>query len=732
MCYKVKEGKKGSTRKWYLLLAVIMAVTLLSYANSLTNQFVFDDVHVILNNRTIRGIEKIPRLLGLWKKRIISYRPIRMVSYSVDYTLNKKLWGSAGGYKGDDKGLNPLGYHISNYAYHLLTSYLVFLVVFGLVANYRIAFLSAALFALHPVHTDSVTYLSGRRDILFTLFYLAGFYFFLRYRQTRKTIFILATFLSYLLSLGSKEMGVTLPAIFICYDLVTNFPENARTINLAYFKELFRTLKRVVIYSRYLYSLIFLGALAFSYYKVFIKSPSHRSAYYGDSIATTFLTVGKILVYYIKLLLYPIRLNADYSYNAFPLSSSFFEPATFFSFIVLGVAGYGVLRLLAHHKMLAFGVIWFFVTLLPVCQIFPHHELLAEHYLYLPSFGFCLIVASLLNRLFEDTKYRYQLYASCLIIALLFSLRIVDRNKDWRDRPTFWKKTIKTAPNCARAHLSLGVFYGETGKLDEAASEYQQALVIHPRFAMAHYNLGNVYTQKGELDRAVPAYRQALAIKPQYAKAHNNLGIVYAMEGRLDKAIIEHKQAIDIAPRFADAHYNLGNDYRKKGRLDEAISAYKQALKIRPDNPTVRYNLANVYAQRGELDEAVFEYKRALSNNPYLVRVYNNLGIVYFKMNKLDESISTYRKVLSFVPDFADAYSNLGLAYLKKGMLDEAIVAFKKALAVKPDLAQAHHSLASAYYTKGNYVSAIIHCDRASALGYKNSPQLLEKLRPYR
>ena len=173
---EVEDEKKQATMKWYLLLAVIMAVTLLSYANSLTNQFVFDDVHVILNNRNIRGIEKIPRLLGLWEKRIISYRPIRMISYSVDYTLNRKLWGSAGGYQGDDKGLNPFGYHIANLFYHMVTSFLVFLIVYRLVANYRIAFLTAALFALHPVHTDSVTYLSGRRDILYTLFYLAGFY----------------------------------------------------------------------------------------------------------------------------------------------------------------------------------------------------------------------------------------------------------------------------------------------------------------------------------------------------------------------------------------------------------------------------------------------------------------------------------------------------------------------------------------------------------------------------
>jgi len=333
------EEKEGSGRSWYFLLALVMLVTLASYSNGVRNQLVFDDSLLLTNNPAIRGVEKIPGQLGLGKNKA-QYRPLRMISYAVDYTLNQKLWKHVGSYEGWDAGLNPLGYHLANCAYHLLTAWLVFLVVFRLAASYRIAFLAAALFALHPVHTDSVTYISGRRDIFVTLFYLAGFYYFLRYRQTGKITCIVAALLSYLLSLGSKEMGVTLPALFLCYDLITHFPEKVRRIDGAYLKALALTFKQVLVQSRYLYSLIFLGALSFSYYKVFISSPSSRAAYYGDSMITTFLTVGKILVHYIQLLVYPIRLNADYSFDAFPLSSSFFEPATLFPFILLGVIGY--------------------------------------------------------------------------------------------------------------------------------------------------------------------------------------------------------------------------------------------------------------------------------------------------------------------------------------------------------------------------------------------------------
>lgn len=627
---QIKEEKGVVSRKWYVLLAVVGVITLVSYLNCLDNQFVFDDIHVILKNPSIRGIEKIPRLLGVGKWRV-SYRPIRMVSYAVDYTLNVKLWRHVEGYEGSDPGLNPLGYHMSNLFYHMLTSFLVFLVVYRLVANYRVAFLAASLFALHPVHTDSVTYLSGRRDILFTLFYLAGFYFFLRYRQTKKITFILAAFLSYLLSLGSKEMAVTFPAVFLCYDLVEDFASRAGRENRGYFKELTLTLKKVILQSKYLYLTTFLGALAYSYYKIFIKSPSFQDYHYGNSMLTTFLTMGKILVHYIRLLLYPIRLNADYYYDAFPLSSSFLEPATFFSFIFLGVVGYAVLRLLVAHPMLAFGGIWFFVTLLPVCQIFPHHELLAEHYLYLPSFGFCLVSAVLINSFVEEKRYRYIICAAFAAIIFLFSIRIADRNRDWKDGLTLWEKTVKTAPRCARTRNNLGLAYVEDKRLDEAIVEYKRALTIKPNFAQAHDNLGIAYAKKGRFEDAISEYRKAIAIKPDQAEAYSNLGNVYNKQGRLDEAISEYKKALVIKPRFAVVHSNLGVAYAKKGRLDEAISEQIKALWINPNLEEAHTNLGVVYHQKDDLDKAIYSYEQALAINPNLAWVHSNLAAIYLK-----------------------------------------------------------------------------------------------------
>jgi len=707
---QAQEEKRVVDRKWFLLLTVIGIVTLVSYLNCFNNKFVFDDIPLILENRTIRGIEKVPYLLGIGTGRV-SYRPIRTISYALDYTLNKKLW--RGKYKGDDEGLNPLGYHISNLFYHIITSFLVFLIVYRLVANYKVAFLAASLFALHPVHTDSVTYLSGRRDILFSMFYLAGFYFFIRYRQTRKLIFIIASFLAYLLSLGSKEMAVTLPAIFLCYDLVEDFTGKVRRINLTYLKELLLSLKKVIVQARYLYSLMFLGALAYSYYKIFIKTPSSQSYYYGDSMLTTFLTVGKILFHYIWLLLYPIRLNADYSYNAFPLSSSFFEPATFFSFMFLVVVGYVLLRLLTYHKMLAFGGIWFFITLLPVCHIFPHHELLAEHYLYLPSVGICLLLAVVLERFLKDGRYRYGIHLSFVAVLFLFSLRIVDRNRDWRDELTLWEKTVDTVPQCARAHSNLGAVYEGRDMLDKSIDECKRALIINPNYARAHNNLGTAYVGKGRLDEAISEYKKALNIKPRYAKAHYNLGVAYFKWGKLDEAIAEYRQALTIKPRYAEAHSNLGITYVKKGKLDRAISKYKKALSIKPRYADAHYNLGIAYAKKGRLDEAITEYKQAITLKPQNVEARTNLGAAYVKKGRLDEAISEYRNALALKPRYADAHYNLGIAYAKKGRLDEAITEYKQAITLRPQNVEAYINLGVAYQGKEELDKAISEYKKA-------------------
>jgi len=602
----------GGGWKWYVLLAAVMAVTLVSYANSVTNDFVFDDIQLIAEHPLKGGVGKIPQLLGMGGGWGSAYRPVRMISYAIDYSLNEWIWGKVWGGGRKEAGLTPAGYHIGNWVYHLVTVLLVFLVTRRLAGSKSVGLLAAGLFALHPVHTDSVTYLSGRRDILFTLFYLLGFYYFLRYRETGKWQWLAGTCAAYGLSLGSKEMGVTLPLICLSYDVVKGYRrDDVVREGRGYARELLEAFKGALAGSWLFYGAIFVGACWYGYYKVFVKSPSYQKTYYGDSALTTFLTMGKVVVHYLRLLVYPIRLNADYSYDAFPLSSSLFEPGTLGAFAVLGVLVYAAWRLMRWRAMAGFGVIWFVVTLLPVSHIIPHHELLAEHYLYVPSVGLVLTAGMLLEGMAGRGRYGRWAWAWVAAVLVLFSLRIADRNRDWRDGLSLWGKTVLTAPRCARAHNNLGLEYELKGMIDQAVAQYQLALAIMPGYGSPYNNLGLIYYSRGEIDRAVALFQKAISLKANYMKAHNNLGIAYLEKGALSEAVLNFMIALRSNKRQVETCVNLGVALTKMGFFNEAIKYLEIALSINPDLAAAHQNLAYAYYKKGDMEKAQFHGKRA-------------------------------------------------------------------------------------------------------------------------
>ena len=278
--------------------------------------------------------------------------------------------------------------------------------------------------------------------------------------------------------------------------------------------------------------------------------------------------------------------------------------------MVLGVIGYVVLRLVITHRMAAFGVIWFFVTLLPVCHIFPHHELLAEHYLYLPSFGFCLLAGYLVDRLLKNTPYRSLIYASCILVLLLFSLRTADRNRDWKDGLSLWAKTVNTVPRCARARNNLGFEYDTRGRVGEAMLEYEKALSINPHFADPYNNLGFIYYGQGRVDDAIAAYKKALAEKPCYAEAHNNLGAAFLKKGNMLWATCSFLKALECQPTLAEAHLGLGVLLAKEGKLESGVAHFKRTLEIKPNLAEAHNNLASTYFLLGDYTLAIAHAKK--------------------------------------------------------------------------------------------------------------------------
>ena len=615
---------------WILALIVFAAIAV--YLNSIGGEFVYDDKDLILENSLIRSPRHIPRIFGFPEGKALQ-RPVRHLSYLIDFQVS---------------GLKPWGYHVFNILYHALASLLVFFIVRLLLGRRRTipAGVAALLFALHPIHTEAVAYISGRRDVLSALFYFLGVLFFCRFRSGKSAGWFPAALVVYVLAYFSKEMAITLPAMFVLIDWAGEVREGS-------FRDVFPALGRVLRRFWRQYLIFFLAAVIFLIYTVFIQAPSYQEEYYGESPVFTFLTVARVFAYYVYLLFFPLTLSADYTYNSFPVTESYGDPAAWLAvFFIVFLVGASVWAL-GKSRWMGFAGLWFFIALLPVSHIFPHHILMAEHFLYLPSFAFCLFAGIVFERALKGNRTKIAAWVFLILIVLAYSARTIVRNRDWKDPLTLWQKTAETFPENAQARGSLGLEYFQKSRFDLAIRELEAAARIKPEKPFVYFNLGYAYRAKGHHDdanrahrRAIEGYERILGDHPALYKARINLGILYSEYGRLDEAIRQYREAITIEPGNARGYYNLGYVYTQKGLPGEAVAAYEKGLSIDPFDPDAHNNLGALYGQMGRSEEAIAEFEAVVRLDPGRIRAYYNLGYAYFHGGRCRQGIAMWQKAV--------------------------------------------------------------------------------------
>lgn len=618
---------------------LLAALAVLIYINSLPNGFVFDD------SRLSHSLEYLQWLIrsGHW----LTYRPLRTASYAIDYSLF---------------GLNPAGFRAFNILYHILNGALLFTILRAVLKQSRPALLAAILFIVHPVQTESVAYISGRRDVFFTLWYLAGLYGFIRYRETSRIRYLCLAGGSYLLSLLTKEMAVTLPLLWLCYDFIRSLPSAGDEGRISAWEALRDGARTLLRRHTRFYLLIgtVLTVLGYYYLKVQVLPMSLRSGMWGGGVWPTLLTSARIFAHYLTLMVFPMRLSADYSFNAFPISHSLAESRVVLALAVLGGAWWGIYRLLASDRWAAFGGLWFFVTLLPVSQIVPHHEMMAEHYLYLPSAGFFLMAAVLVERLLTRKTYARAVAAAFAIAVLLLGLRTVARNRDWKDDLTFWTKTVQTAPESTRAHIALAGVHLRQGRHDQARQELVEALRIQPNSVGTHSDLGMVLVQLGRLGEAEQELREAmrLSVTPS-PELRVNLALVYMGRSQFDDAGRELTEALRSpglpGPMRAIALNTLAVIYRVEGKQEDAEKALMESLHSNPTYVEARVNLGLLYLQKGMLPEGAAQLEDALRYKGSDADLHALLGEVYYRLGRKDPAVTELTKALRLKGDFPEA-----------------------------------------------------------------------------
>lgn len=622
------------------LLLIFLSAT--PYLNSLNGSFVYDDPEMVLENRNVTGGTTLYQIF--FDKQIMSfsgeiYRPLRDISYRVDYLIG---------------GKEPFIYHATNILLHVTATLVAYFFLLQMFKDEIISLLSAVLFAVHPIHTESVAWIKGRDDILFTIFYLLSFLMYTRYEDKTgwiRRLFYLASISLFVLSLFTKEMAITLP------------------LAIALYQAIFKRLKFYHILPFFIVAAVYMGL------RTYVLGQMAQQEYWGGGPLPTMLTMIKGVAQYVRLSFLPINQCADYF--SFPISKSLDLWVTLSFLFLLAVLG---CLIKSHDRFALWGGLFFFITLLPALNIVPIKILIAERFLYLPILGFCIAATSILRTALSKKSLR--IIGTVLICT--FSLLAFQRNHVWSDEYSLWSDTLKKAPNNARAHYGMGTSYASRGMLDEAIKEFKESVRVAPYYPEPFNALGLAYYKKGLVEESMESY----------AEYRKTKGLVsYYMKGLVEDAILQYRKALQIDPAHRDARYNLALLYHEQGKIDDAIREYNELLRFKPDDFDALNSLGLAYFQKGLFEEALIQYRKALNIDPESVASYNNIGMVYAVKGQEEEAEKWFKWGLEIDPVSAETYYNLGYLYQKTGRLAEAAEAYKKAIGIKSDYKEAREKL---------------------------------------
>ena len=652
-------------------ILLVLMVGFVVYSNTFLVPFVWDDERLMITNPFVRdmnypvdGLKNNDELYKLTKMRYVG-----MLTFALNYKIH---------------GADVVGYHVVNLTVHLLNAVLVYLLV---VLTFKTPFLertslakdagrlavcTALFFVAHPVQTEAVTYVFQRLASFATFCYLAAVVLYAKAGllqrdqeyslraagQSGVSRQSIGAGLCYAGSLSAavagmfiKEILFTLPLVILLYEF--SFFERRPGRRIARLAPFGLTLMIIPIH--YLFGL----------QRTFVTATREfDSISYGrlDYLFTQF----RAIMTYLRLLVLPIHQNIDYDY---PLYTSFLNANVFVSFLVLlSLFGFGVYLYKRSRtsdpsfRIIAFGILWFFITLSMESSVIPLRVLISEYRIYLPSVGFFMAVMALLFvglGKIQGTRARFGAMLLIGFLLLAYAGAAYARNRLWGDVVVFWRDTAQESPN---------------------------------KF-VPYYNLAMALERRGRYDEAFQAIGTVLALKPSYADGHNELGVLYKKTNRAGEAEKAFLTAVMLKPDFDEAHRNLGVLYDDAGRFGEAVSEFQRVKKINPASDRACNDLGTAYYFLGRFDDALAEFREALVLNPANVDAYNNIGVIYDEQGLYKESIQALQAALQVSPDDKKAHENLGISYFHMRRFEEAETEFNIVVAMAPESAEARRYL---------------------------------------
>ncbi|MGD1031042.1 MAG: tetratricopeptide repeat protein [Opitutaceae bacterium] len=632
----VANGEGGSV---WLLAAALVAAALAAYWASFSGPFLHDDAAGILRNATIRHFSSalFPPPGGL----PVSGRPVLNLTFALNYAIS---------------GTAVWSYHALNLLVHVLAGLAIFGIARRTLSGVVPAFAIALLWVLHPLQTESVTYLSQRAESLMGLFYLLTLYFFIRGSQAenstgtgRRTWWYALSILACLLGMGTKEVMVTAPVIVFLYD---------RAFASGSFAEAWR--RRRGFYLWLASTWLFLACLVAGGFS------RGGTAGFGTSVAwwAYAFTQFRAVAHYLRLCFWPAPLTIDYGLTlGGPPIAMVCDAA-----LIIGLVAVSAVLLLRNSPLGFLGA-WFFVILAPSSSVIPvATELIAEHRAYLSLAAVIAAAVCGVQAAWRALAPRWPAGRPAAVAAGLSALALAAgasgiatnrRNTVYRSTLALWTDAVAKMPGNAGARNNLGNALAEQGRFPEAIAQYREALRLVPDFDDPHYNMGNALAKTGHLQEAIEHYRAAVAVRPKDAAIRYALGEALRRLGRTGEAQGQYEEALAGASDSVEVWCGLGSAMLDGGRWPEAAKAYGMALQLNPDDTDALVNYAGALAQLGRNPEAIQAFQAALRLEPNAADVHNDLGGVLAQDGRLTEARDEFEDALRLKPDYPEARDNL-------------------------------------------------------------------------
>ncbi len=625
---KGKLEKKSSNI--ILPLIILLVFTLIIFIPSFQNNFTnWDDPGYLLENNLVKNLTE-SALTKIFTTPVMgNYHPLSILSLAVEYHFFH---------------LSPAGYHVISVLIHLLNTGLLYYFIILLVRNWRIAFITALLFGIHPMHVESVAWVAERKDVLYSLFYILSLCMYVKYINARnnRTFYYILTFIFFLLSLLSKAQAVTLPAALLLID---------------YFRE--KKFSKKILLQKiplFIISVIF-GVIAVIAQK---KSGAITDIPVFSLFNRILFAAYGFMSYIFKLIL-PLNLSSYYPYP--PTNTSL--PVIYYIVpVILLILLFLIIRYCRHNKYVIYGVGFFIINILLLLQVVPvGGSIMSDRYSYLSFIGLFFIVAYLIDLSWQKNNQR--LYKSRFLVSGVFaaylvfiSIRTNAQIKIWKNSETLWTNTITKYKDVVIAYSNRGSYYQKEQRLDEALADFNEALRLRPDHPETLINRSDLYRVKGQYDLALADCNKAISVRPDYPGGYINRGIVYCITGKYDAGFNDFNKVISLQPDYPNSYCNRGNLYDMKGLLDSALADYTKAISLKADYSEAFYNRGKTYMKKNNYDAALSDFNNAIAINKNYVEAYYFRSQVYNNKQDYPHALDDAMTVKRFGSPIEDSYIN--------------------------------------------------------------------------